>query len=477
MDLRAGLVPLRLAASLGAVAGLTALYSGPLPANPTTVALSYVVLVLLIATEWGLIPSTVAALAAALAFNVFFLPPFGTLVIADPRNWISFGALLATAIIVSQLSSRARERRLDALSRQRDLERLYALSRGMLLSDDGVPAPTGIARHIAGAFDVQGVALYDHHSGMVGHAGATEIADVEHQLRDVARQAVTLRPRDGLVVTAIRLGGAPVGALALAGDPLSDTVLQSIANLAAIGLERARGRDAALTLEASRRSSELRSALLDSLAHEFKTPLTSIRVAVGALASAADQPPDHRELVAIIDEESSRLQSLVSDAIQMFRLDAGDVVPQREAVRLRDLADQAIAEVRPRAAGRAVSNTIGPEIVVHADDLLVGLALRQLLDNALKYSSPGTPIEVLAAAGDTIDVAVRNHGTGIPSDEHGRIFDRFYRGSGSDRVPGTGMGLAIVRQIARAHGGGVGVRSDGQVTEVHLTLPAAVTVP
>jgi two-component system, OmpR family, sensor histidine kinase KdpD len=462
---------LRLAVSLGALAGITALFTGPISANPTTVALSYLLMVLLVATEWGMVEATVLAVTASFSFNLFFLPPVGVLVIADPENWVSFLAFVITAIVVSQLSGRARTRHVDAVSRQRDLERLYTLSRGLLLADESMAAPAGIARHIAEAFDLESLALYDHHSGRIARAGRVDLPEVEEKLREVARQAVTLREPSGLVVTAIRLGGAPIGSLALMGEALSDTVLQSVVNLAAIGLERAREREAAALVDAAQRSGALRTALLDSVAHELKTPLTSIRAAVSGLAGMA-QAPANPELLAVIDEESARLQSLVTDAIQMFRVEAGDFHLTRDRHGLRELVDRTIREIEPRCAGRALSNTVGPEVVVDADAALIGLALRQLLDNALKYSAPAAAIEIGAVdADDSVEIAVRNAGSAILPHERDRIFERFYRGSRAGQVPGTGMGLAIVRQIARAHGGEASVSSEAGVTAFQLRLP------
>src|SRR3977135_1260334 len=151
----------RMAASIGAVALVTALYSQVLPVNPTTVALSYVIAIQLIASAWGIVEATTASILAVLCFNFFFLPPTGTFTIGDPQNWVAFVAFLATAVVVSQLSSRARQREIDAAARQRDLERLYGLSRALLLSE-GVGSVSGaIARHIAETFELQGVGIYD----------------------------------------------------------------------------------------------------------------------------------------------------------------------------------------------------------------------------------------------------------------------------------------------------------------------------
>ena len=463
---------LRVGLALGALAGATALFHFVVPANPTTVALSYLLLVLLTATEWGLLEATLLAAAASLAYNLFFLPPVGRLTIADAENWASFFAFMLTAIVVSQLSGRARARHLEAVARQRDLERLYTLSRGLLLAEEGGAAPTGIARHIADAFELEGLALYDQHTGTIVRAGRTDLPEVDARLRDVARQATTWREPGGIVVTAVRLGQAPIGSLAIRGGTMSDTVLQSVVNLAAIGLERAREREAATATEAARRSGELRAALLDAVAHEFKTPLTSIRAAAGGLTGLVTTD-DARELLAIVDEESARLQGLVSDAIRMFHVEAGDFEVRRERHDLRGLVDRVIRELGARVAGRPVTNRITPDLIVEADADLLGLALRQLVDNAAKYSSPGSAIDVDASMASSVDLVVRNLGPAIPEHERDRIFERFVRGAQASRLPGSGMGLAIVRRIAQAHGGDVTAASSDGVTEFRLSLPRA----
>ncbi len=463
--------PGRIVVSICVVAAVTALYAVAAPANPTTVALSYVVAILLIATAWGITESTVASLAATLCFNLFFLPPVGTLTIADPQNWVALGAFLVTAIVASQLSGRARRRTLEAVGRQRDLERLYALSRALLLSSDRPSIRTMVARHIADAFDLQVVAVYDHHSDTVSWAGSADVPWIEAGLRAAARRGVPFRDVPGMFVTAIQLGGVPIGALAIQDAGLSDTVVQSIANLAAIGLERARGHEAAARAEAARQSGELRATTLDALAHEFKTPLTSMKAAASDLRSSVTEGRN-RELVQIVDEELDRLQELVSDAIQMLRVDAGDFVLHRQRCSVAAIVTSTLRAFEPRLEGHSLVAAVPDSLLIDADRNLLALALRQLIDNAVKYSAPTSKIEI-AAAGDNLGVriAVRDSGPGIPPRECGRIFERFYRGSDAHRIPGTGLGLTIVRQIAEAHGGTATVTSSERGTEFTLSLP------
>jgi two-component system sensor histidine kinase KdpD len=462
----------RIAISVAVIALITVVYSRVLQVNPATVALSYLVAILMLATAWGLVEATTASILALLGFNYFFLPPVGTMTIADPQNWVAFVAFLFTAIIASQLSGRARQREIDAAARQRDLERLYALSRSLLLSERGASMPGEIARHIADAFELQSVGIYDQRTDRAAWAGSRELPSADAKLREVARRAVSQRDPSGLLMTAIHLGGAPIGAVGLSDAGLSDTVLNSIANLAAIGLERARADEATARAEAARESSELRATVLDALAHEFKTPLTAMKAASSDLRTSGSASPKDRELITIIDEELDRLGALVTDAVQMLRIDAGDFTVHPASHRLAALIAATLKRFERRLDGHDVIEDVPESLAIAADGDLFALALRQLLDNALKYSPPASTIEIRASQNGTTDVSIRNSGSVIPDTEQGRIFERFYRGGLARHIPGTGMGLSIVQQIARAHGGTLTVSSSSQTgTTFTLSLP------
>lgn len=466
-------VAARVASSLAVVAAVTTLYSLAVHVNPTTIALTYVVVILLIAMRWGIAESTTASLAAVLCFNFFFLPPLGTLTIADPQNWVALVAFLLTAIITSQLSGRARRRHMDALTRQRDLERLYVLSRALLLSEHGMSMPGQIARRIADAFELPTVGLYDQRTDAVAWAGTRDWSELDPKLRDLARHGGSVRDSSGFIIIAIQLGGAPIGSVAVADVGLSDTVLHSIANLAAIGLERARANEAAARADAARESSELRATVLDALAHEFKTPLTSMKVASSnLLASTSGNPAGDRELITVIDEDVDRLSALVSDAVQMLRIDAGDFVVHPERLDLRGLVDSTVQRFTRQLDGHDLVERVPASLIVHADRDLLALALRQLLDNAIKYSPATSSIEIEAHGNGGVEITVRNSGSAIPEREQPRVAERFYRGAQARNVPGTGLGLAIVRQIAGAHQGTLTLASSvDSGTAFTLSLP------
>src|SRR5262249_29771694 len=377
--------------SLAAVAAGTAGCYLVVSVDPTTVALTHggVVLLLVVgfvlrARRWGMAEATVAWVVAFVCLNFFFLPPYLQWTIADSQNWVAFIVFMITAVIVSQLSGRSRRRQIEALERQRDLERLYALSRALLLSEPSSPF-AAIAERIADSFELASVALYDRHTGTIAHGGAADLPDIETTLQDVFRHATSVRDSSGTVVTAIRLGGAPIGSLALKGGDLSDTVLQSIVNLVAIALERARGQEAAARAEVARRSAELRAIVLDAVAHDFKTPLTSMKAAVSDLATSRAVPEPEHELATILDEELDRFQTLITDAVQMLRIDAGDFVVHVGRHPLAALVQATLHRFENQLDGRSLVTRVPAQLTVDADRELLALALRQLLDNALKY--------------------------------------------------------------------------------------------
>jgi two-component system, OmpR family, sensor histidine kinase KdpD len=462
----------RIAGSLLAVGLVTAGYASIVRVNPTTIALSYVVVILLIATAWGIAESTAASIAAMICFNFFFLPPVGTLTIADPQNWVALLAFLATAIVASQLSGRAKIRNIEALGRQADLERLYALSRALLLSEGSGSRPGVIARHVADAFELRAVGLYDQRRDSIAWAGAAEFPGNDDKLREVARRGAAIQEPGGLKVIAIQLGGQSIGSVAIMNADLSDTVLHSIANLVAIGLERARSEEAAARAEASRHSSELRATILDALAHEFKTPLTTMKAAAGDLLTSASRDSRDRELATILDEELDRFQSLLTDAIQMLRIDAGDFAVHRDRYDLGLIVDATIRRFERRLEEHEIIRRLPGGLAVDADRDLLSLALRQLLDNALKYSPPTSTIEISAEANGSVDITIRNSGSVIPESERPRVLERFYRGARARNIPGTGMGLTIVQQIAEAHGGTLALSSALETGTIFtLSLP------
>jgi two-component system sensor histidine kinase KdpD len=474
---------LRIAGVLGILAAITLICFRLIPVNATTAGFAYLVAILFIAARWGLTEALAGSLVAVACFNYYFLPPIRTFTIADPQNWVALIAFLATSITASHFSMQAKKRTQEAMDRQREMEKLYALSRSILLIDPSRPVPKQLAMQIAQSFDAASVALLDRETGEFFRAGPEDFPDSDGRLRQAATEGTLFRDEASrTVVTSVRLGAQPIGSLGIHGIELSDSALQGLSNLVAIGLERLRAQEAASKAEAARQSDELKSTLLDALAHEFKTPLTSIKAASTALlSSSALKPEQQRELVSIVDEETDRLSVLVTEAIQMARIEAGRVVLRRENHSVEDLVESALDKLRPAVQDRNIQVKMAtdlPEVLV--DGELIEVALRQLIDNALKYSPPGSPVSVAAEANEgRLIVSVADHGPGIPEAEQARIFEKFYRADASrHQIPGAGLGLVIAREIIHAHGGEIWVESklaEGSI--FRFSLPAAKKEP
>lgn len=475
----------RLAGVVALIACITLLFHRLATVNETTAGFAYLLGVLAIASAWGLVEATVGSIVAVLCYNFFFLPPVGTFTIADPKNWVALLTFLITAIVASKLSDRAKRRTAEALERQRDMERLYALSRAILLTDASGVAARQITHQISQIFEVPSVALYERGTGEIHYSGPEDLAGVRDKLREAALQGTFFHDEQTrTLVTAVRLGGEPIGSLALRNAHLSETALQALTNLVAIALERVRSQESASRAEAARQSEELKSTLLDAIAHDFQTPLTSIKAAATTLLSGVDAgrpagASEQRELLAVVDEEADRMSRLVTEAIRTSQIEAGTLTLDRRPHRVAEIIADAARESRGAAERCRVQidgTTSAPELNVDAD--LIELALRQVIENALAHSPPGSPITIRAApSGENLVISVSDQGPGIPRPEQEHLFDKFYRGS----VPryhgaGSGMGLAIARAILRSHGGDVVLESStAQGSEFRLLVPLAAT--
>jgi len=389
---------------------------------------------------------------------------------------VALFVFVVTSIVASQLSASAKRRAMEATRRQHEMERLYALSRGLMLLDNRSVAAGQVAYQIAQVFGLPGVALFDRERDRVYRAGPQDVPVSDAKLRDAAVQGTAFhQPAANISVLPVSLGGAPIGSLAIPGGAISDTALHAIANLAAIAVERARAQELATRAEVARQNEELKSTLLDALAHEFNTPLTSIKAAASAMLAENGAPQN--ELLTVIEEETDRLNSLVTEAIQMARIEAGNVRLEKAPQAVAELVFSALNKLKLLLEDREVRVELSEHLpTVLADAELVGLALRQLVTNALKYSNPESPIILRARAEEGwVTISVKDYGPGIPEAELTRIFERFYRVTDrAGRIPGAGMGLTIAREIVAAHGGKIWVESRaGQGSEFFFTLPCA----
>jgi len=467
---------------LAGVAIVTGLFSRVLTVNASTAGFFLLMVVLGVAATAGFRVSALVSIVAMLCFNFFFLPPVGRFTIADPENWVALFTFLLTALVASHLSDRARRQTAEAKRRQRETEQLYALSRAILLTESSRPIGLQAAQSIAQIFSSPAVMLLDAQSGQFFRGGAQEPIAWQPRLDEVVRLGNHQRhAAEDLDIWPISLGGSPVGALAAVGIAASDGAVQSMLNLVAIALERVRTEEAASRAEAARQSEEFKSTLLDAIAHEFKTPLTSIKAAATGLQTLhPSRAADQQELAAIIEEETDRLSQLVTEAVQMAGIDAGKVRLQREAISSEALLAAARESFSGRGAERIAAVDHQPS-TLQVDRELMVLAIRQVLDNALKYSEPDSGVFCTASThhGEFL-LRLEDRGPGIPGRDRQRIFDKFFRrASTRNQVPGTGLGLHIAREIARMHGGDLWVEPatpQGAAFCFRLPLPGDTKV-
>ncbi len=383
----------RILGALGIVAGTTIFYYRFVGVNNVTVALSFLLVVLAIATRWGLIEALVASVGAMLCFNFFFLPPLGTLTIADPQNWVALSAFVVTAVITSHLSASVRKQAQEAAQRQHEMEQLYTLSRNLLLLEVNDSLAQHTANQIAKVFNVPALGFYDRSSELTYRAGPQDISIDESRLRGTAVQGTVFHDSaSNTTIIPISLGGQPMGSLGIQGGQVSETALHAIGNLTAITMERARAQDIATRAEAARQSEELKSTMLDALAHEFKTPLTPIKAAVTSMLSDTDMSPEHQELLRIVDEETDRLNFMLTEAIQMSRIEAGKLQLHTSPQPLGRIVRAQLDRLKERIEGRGVEVRIPDSLpLVSADPEFIGIVITQLLSNALRYTPPGSP--------------------------------------------------------------------------------------
>lgn len=466
---------IRLVGSVALVGAIIFVYSRFLPANSLTVALTLVLAIMGIATWWGFREAIAATIAGTLGLNYFFLPPIGEFTISDPANWVALAAFLVTALTASELSVRARRRAAEAIARRQEVERLYQLGQALLLSGSVRSAVRDIVNSIIRTFEIPGVVLFSQLTGEFFRSDVRgSISD--EQLRLVAETGEPLIDRDRqIAIVAIRLGGRSTGSLGFVGCTLSTAALNALAYLVAIGIERARTIEEASQVEAARQSEVLKATLLDALAHDLKTPLTSIKGAVTHLL-AKPRDAEELELLTIANEEADRLNRLVVEVLEMARIEASKLHPDRAPHNIMDILQATLKAQEEPLKGRKVELRVPASLpAADVDFEFIQQVLKQLLDNAINYSPPGTPLIISAEAeGDRIVVSVADEGRGIPVDEQSRIFDKFYRGRAwREKVLGTGLGLSIAKGIVEAHGGKIWVTSvPGKGSVFSFAVPA-----
>ncbi len=465
--------------AFGALAGIVTGYRLWLRVNPTTVALTLLLYILVLAARMGLRQALVIALGATACYNFYFLPPIGTFTISDPQNWLALFAFLATGVIGSRLSQQARDEAQLARTRQLEVEMLLRMSRELLQTENVAELVSSLPTMIQRVWGSTSVTLFLLEGDRLYQSRADRLSGaVLPHMRQLALGLPSVETdSDGTIRIPLRAGVRPRGLLTLTDLQLSNESYQAIGGLASIAIDRAQALESVAKAESSKESERLRSLILDSITHELRTPLTSIKGAASTLLSNEDvSANDRRELLSIVDEEADRLNRLVGQAVEMAQLEAQEIHMNFAPVALPDLIEQ----VRTTCGGVSNSHPVTVDLPslprVSADAEMISKVLCNLLENAAKYSRPGSPIFVTAEQKNGLVLtSVADRGVGIDSSEQELIFDRLYRSRNlSGQTPGSGMGLAISRAIIESHHGALTVTSQPAHGSVFtFSLPVA----
>ena len=438
-----------------------------------TIGFLYLLTVMSVSILFGFWQGSATSIAAALCLDYFFYPPLLTFSITNTQDWLALGTFEISALVVSRLSSRERENYREAVRQRETMGKLYEMSRSALLLDlRQAPGPQ-LVQLIVRILHVDAVALFDAALGRLDAIGGWSAGEQELAKSCYIIDANHDDPGTRTYQRVLRLGTRPAGGFAIRGA-IGSLAADALASLAAVAFERYLWFEKERRIETARQSEQLRTAVLDSLAHALKTPLTAISAASAGVLDAGDLSPPQLDLITLIEEETAELRELCNRLLQTAKLGTEQVSVGKDHIMVGDLISQAIAKHKD-LNGREVQVSLEDlDLSIRGDRELLGTILIQYLDNALKYSFPDTPIEVTARRGRSeVVISVRNQGPTIPLEDRELIFERFYRSPDfRDRVPGTGIGLSVAREAAEAHRGHVWVISnEKEGTSFFLSIP------
>jgi two-component system sensor histidine kinase KdpD len=453
----------------------------------------YLLGVVLVAMRFGRGPSILASILSVAAFDFFFVEPYLTFAVSDTQYVITFGVMLMTALVISNLTVRIRQQAEAARQREKSTAVLYAMGRE-LVSTRGIDNITRVvARHIHEVFESDVVVLLPEAEGRVAVRAAlpaTALNTNEHsvaqwvydhgQLAGVGTN--TLPGADSLYLPLAASRGT-VGVLGVRPSlatrflaPEQLHTLEAFTSQAALAIERARLAEEAEQARVQAETERLRSALLSSVSHDLRTPLAAITGAASSLLESTDtlDASLHSELVQTIYEEAERLNRLVRNVLDMTRLQSGAVTLNKEWQSLEEVVGAALTRMEKMLGDRPLATHLPADLpLVPIDDVLIEQVLVNLLENAVKYTPPGSPIDISAWPDtNTLIVEVADRGPGLPTGEEQRIFDKFYRVQTSQSTSGVGLGLTICRAIVEAHGGRIWAENrSGGGAVFRFTLP------
>jgi two-component system, OmpR family, sensor histidine kinase KdpD len=442
--------------------------------NPAPVGFLFLLVVVCVAILAGFWQASIVSVLACACLDYFFYPPLFHFSIADPQDWVALGAFEASALVVSRLSSRERMNSFEVQLQRTSMEQLYELSRSTLLINMHQSPGPQIAQLIQRIFDVEAVSIYDANSGTYETAGTWRDEEKELARECFVEQTEGQDKVAGIAWRVLKVGANSVGAIVVRGG-MGSLVADALASLTAIALDRCVSFEKESQIEAAHQTERLRAAVLDSLAHAVKTPLTAISTASAGLGEVGNLNHAQQELVALIEDESKKLGELSTKLLQTAKLEAEEIGVAQDEIPVGDLVRMALEELKGRMSGHPVEMALpNPSLTVRGDKDLLSMALAQYLDNAAKYSFAGTAVKIAACQSRSeVLISVHNFGPAIPIADREKIFQRFYRSEGTTQVAaGTGIGLSTVKMAAESHHGHAWVISDpNEGTTFFLSLP------
>jgi two-component system, OmpR family, sensor histidine kinase KdpD len=433
----------------------------------------YMFLTLIVAWRAGFKAAIPVALCSTLGLDFFFTEPRFNLHVASPQDIFSLVSFAGVSLLVSHLSDRIRKHSAQVEEAEQQQRDLYELSRSTLLIDWNHPSGEQFCALIQEKLGLEGVALWEERERSFSYAGDASVAAETLQASFRAMKNFDLIAK-GERIRLLRFGVRTVGAIYLHGE-IEPLMADAVATLLATHLERIRALKAEVTAASQTVSEQLRSAVLDGLAHAVKTPLTTILVSSSGLKEIGSLSPLQTELAEVIEHQASYLATLTDKLLRTSKLESRDVFMQRARANLQEIFDAALAELRTEFDVSRIALDIpkGP-IEFQMDQDLVRMALVQLLENALKYSPGGSKVQIsVSMLQEKVEVVVHNEGSFIPASERELVFERYYRSPSVEHgASGTGIGLSVTRRAVEAHGGRVWVESEQERgTSFHVSIP------
>jgi two-component system sensor histidine kinase KdpD len=422
--------------------------------------------------------SAIVSLAAVLFLDYFFIPPILSFDVPDQTNILALLTFLVTSLVITRLTSNLSAQAEESELQRREMKHLYELAQILLELDPQEATPQRFLERFRSVFRLRAVCLFAASTADVHMVGQSN-CDLPQRARDGYLEGISSDDLEiQISVRCLRASGRIIGAIAFEGLRNPEGTADPLASLATVALERSRVFQRASESVGTAQAEAFRGAVLDALAHEFKTPLATVLAAMSGLTEARTLGPEQQALAETVETEILRLNSLTSRLLRTASLDREEITPQIEAADIASI----IGHVMDQYAGHWTDHEFSFEFeraaYVMVDAELIRLVLSQLLENACKYSAPGSQIHLsLSSWSDFTTVRIWNTGSTISPNERSRIFERFYRGKESLRVStGSGLGLYVARKIALAHGGNLTLEEGGSSSEgtaFCLDLPTA----